>query len=171
MAASSSVDGNASANVSVVIASLPTTGAVLITVNDFDKSAALKIARDLHRMGFRLYATVGTARALERVEMPVTEIAKAGQPGRTTVQLIESGEVHLVISTPLGPRARADQAALYAAAISHNVSLITTMSAAQAAVGGIRALREKELRVRSLQDHHSQSMARESQLPHRSVGK
>ena len=40
---------------------LPLEGAVLISVNDFDKGAALKIARDLHRMGFHLFATPGTA--------------------------------------------------------------------------------------------------------------
>ena len=36
-------------------------GSVLITVNDFDKGAVVKIARDLHRLGFRLFATRGTA--------------------------------------------------------------------------------------------------------------
>ena len=40
---------------------LPTSGAVLITVNDFDKGAVVKIARDLHRLGFQLFATRGTA--------------------------------------------------------------------------------------------------------------
>ena len=40
---------------------LPTSGTVLITVNDYDKSAVVKLARDLHRLGFRLYATAGTA--------------------------------------------------------------------------------------------------------------
>jgi carbamoyl-phosphate synthase large subunit len=45
---------------------LPPNGAVLITVNDFDKSAALKLGRDLHRLGFELYATEGTAVTLQR---------------------------------------------------------------------------------------------------------
>jgi hypothetical protein len=40
------------------------------------------------------------------------------------------------------------------AAIQHDVLLISTLSAAQAAVNGIRALRQKELQVRSLQAHH-----------------
>jgi carbamoyl-phosphate synthase large subunit len=43
---------------------------------------------------------------------------------------------------------------MYQAAIQHNVPLITTLSAAQAAINGIQALREKELTVRSLQAHH-----------------
>ena len=134
---------------------LPTSGAALITVNDFDKSAAIKIARDLHRLGFTLYATEGTADALQRVEIPVTVAPKAGRAGRTTVQLIEEGAVHLIINTPLGQQAHADQAAMYHAAIRHDVPLITTMTAAQATVAGIRALSQRALGVRSLQKHHA----------------
>jgi carbamoyl-phosphate synthase large subunit len=133
---------------------LPEEGAVLITVNDHDKSGAIRIARDLHRLGFILYATSGTAQAIARVQVPITPVGKAGQDGPTTVDLITGGEVQLVINTPLGQRAHADQQAMYAAAIAHRVPLITTLSAAQAAVGGIRALRARELRVRPLQEHH-----------------
>jgi carbamoyl-phosphate synthase large subunit len=134
--------------------SLPTEGSVLITVNDYDKGAAMKIARDLHRMGFTLVATAGTAVALERAGLPVEVVQKAGQPGKTTVDVIKNGEIQLLINTPLGQQAHADQSAMYAAAIRHNVPLITTLSAAQAAVNGIRALREKDFQVRSLQAHH-----------------
>lgn len=134
---------------------LPIEGGVLITVNDFDKSAALRLARELHRMGFRLYATAGTGEALQRIGLPVEIVAKAFQPGKTTVTVIESGEINLLINTPLGQQAYADQSAMYAAAIKHTVPLITTLSAAQAAVNGIRALREKGLQVRSLQAHHA----------------
>jgi carbamoyl-phosphate synthase large subunit len=135
---------------------LPTEGAVLITVNDYDKSAALKLGRDFHRMGFKLFATAGTAAALKRVDLPVTAVSKAGEGGSgpNTVDLIKSGEIGLVINTPLGERAYEDQTAMRSAAIQFKVPLISTLSAAQAAVNGIRALREKELSVRSLQVHH-----------------
>jgi carbamoyl-phosphate synthase large subunit len=125
-------------------------------VNDFDKSAAIRIGRDLYRMGFKLFATAGTAVALERIGLPVEILEKAFQPGKTTVKAIESGEIQLLINTPLGQQAYADQSAMYAAAIKHSVPLITTLSAAHAAVNGIRALREKDLTVRSLQKHHAQ---------------
>ena len=134
---------------------LPTEGGVLITVNDFDKSAAIKIGRDLHRMGFNIYATAGTAVALERINVPVEVVGKASESGKTTVKVIEEGEVQLLINTPLGQQAHADQSAMYSAAIKHNVSLITTLSAAHAAVSGIKALRAKDLQVRSLQKHHA----------------
>lgn len=43
---------------------------------------------------------------------------------------------------------------MYAAAVRRSVLLITTLLAAQTAVNGIRALREQELEVRSLQVHY-----------------
>src|SRR5258706_647961 len=50
---------------------LPQSGAVLITVNDMDKSAGLKFARDMHRMGFSLYATPGTPDMCHKAGLPV----------------------------------------------------------------------------------------------------
>jgi carbamoyl-phosphate synthase large subunit len=70
------------------------------------------------------------------------------------VDLITRDEVDLVISTPLGRRAYTDGQAIRAAATMNRVPLITTLSAAAATVNGIRALRSKELKVRSLQEHH-----------------
>jgi len=133
---------------------LPESGAVLITVNDLDKSGGIRIARDLHRLGFTVYATRGTGEAIARAGIPAEIVAKAGREEPTTVELISQGTVHLVINTPLGQRAHVDQQAMYAAAIAHRVPLITTLSAARAAVGGIKALRTRALRVRPLQEHH-----------------
>ena len=148
--------GHAFAKSQVAVSTpLPTSGAVLITVNNYDKGTVLKIARDLHRLGFELYATEGTAVSLESVGLPVETVAKAGEADIDTVQLIASDKVNLIINTPLGQQAREDQIAMRRAAIRHNVPLITTMSAAQAAVNGIQALKRKDLAVRSLQRHYA----------------
>ncbi len=135
---------------------LPLSGAALISVNDFDKGAALKIARDLHRMGFRLIATPGTATFLNRAGLPVGYINKVEQGSPHAVDLIRSGEVQLILNTPLGPVAQSAGAAIRAAAIAMDLPLLTTLSAATAAVAAIRALRQQELRYRSLQEHYAQ---------------
>ena len=134
---------------------LPQSGAVLISVNDYDKSAGLKVARDLHRMGFILYATPGTAGFFRKVGMPVETVNKFADGSPHTVDLIREGTVQLVINTPLGPHAHVDGAEIRAAAIMMNVPLLTTLSAASAAVAAIKALRQNELRYRSLQSHFS----------------
>ena len=60
-----------------------------------------------------------------------------------------------MVSTPLGQRAYADGQALRSAAIRHGVPLVTTLTGAAATVSAIRALKAKDLEVRSLQDHHA----------------
>ncbi len=134
---------------------LPLEGAALISVNDFDKGAALKIARDLFRMGFKIYATPGTADFFNKASVPAEAVKQMHLGSPHTVDLIRSGAVNLIINTPLGTKSHADGAEIRAAAILMNLSLLTTLSAASAAVAGIKALREKELQYRSLQEHYA----------------
>ncbi|BBB47213.1 carbamoyl-phosphate synthase large subunit [Pelolinea submarina] len=135
--------------------SLPLSGTALISVNDYDKSAGLKIARDLHRMGFALLATPGTADFFSKVGLPVTVVNKLSGESPHIVDLIRAGQVDMIVNTPLGPNAHQDGAEIRAAALAMSVPLLTTLSAAAAAVSAIRVLRDKELQYRSLQDHFS----------------
>ncbi|MCZ2121675.1 MAG: carbamoyl-phosphate synthase large subunit [Anaerolineales bacterium] len=132
---------------------LPDAGAVLITVNDYDKSAGLKFARDMHRMGFNLYATPGTADMCMKAGLPVAVVEKAQDGSTQIVDLIRAGKIQLVLNTPLGPHAHTDGAEIRKAAIAMNVPLLTTLSTAIAAVSAIQAMRKKELKYRSLQSH------------------
>lgn len=132
---------------------LPQRGAVLISVNDYDKSAALKVARDLSRMGFALYATPGTAGFFKKVSLPVEMVRKLDEGSTAIEDLIRSGKVQLIINTPLGTHAHSDGARIRAAAIAMNVPLLTTLSAATAAVAAIQALNKRDLKYRSLQQH------------------
>lgn len=135
---------------------LPTSGGVLITVNDFDKGSALKLARDLHRLGFTIYSTEGTGTLIEGTGTPVTILEKgsAESGGYDTLAAIQDGTIHLIINTPFGPNSREDGIRIRRLATRMEIPLITTLSAAQAAVNGIRAMTQQELRVRSLQEHY-----------------
>jgi carbamoyl-phosphate synthase large subunit len=85
---------------------------VLITVNDYDKGSALKLARDLQRMGFTLYATAGTGAFFERrpAGHDPGEGAAASSPATPRSTRMRDGKVQLIINTPLGPNAREDGA-------------------------------------------------------------
>ncbi|GIK66367.1 MAG: carbamoyl-phosphate synthase (glutamine-hydrolyzing) [Chloroflexota bacterium] len=133
---------------------LPLKGTVFMSLNDFDKSAGLKLARDLHRMGFSILATKGTAAFFERAGVPVKAINKVTEGSPHAADFIQAGEIDLVINTPLGSTAHSDGALIRTTAIRYGVPLMTTLSAAQAAVQGIRALRDKSLKSRSLQEHY-----------------
>ncbi len=135
---------------------LPLDGAVFISVNDFDKGAVVKIARDLHKLGFALLATAGTAYWLQTVGLPAAPVNKVSDGSPHVIDRIRAGEIGLIINTPRGGQAHADGALIRGAAHQYGVPIITTMSAAMAAVQGIKALKQKPLKVRSLQVHHGQ---------------
>jgi carbamoyl-phosphate synthase large subunit len=134
---------------------LPASGTVFITVADGDKPAAVGIATTLHDLGFRIIATYGTAQALRRMGIPVTEINKIGEGSPHVVDWIEQGEVELVINTPVGTGARTDGWEIRAAAIQRRIPCITTMSGGMAAARAIAAARRGAPEVISLQEIHA----------------
>jgi carbamoyl-phosphate synthase large subunit len=140
-------------------AELPTEGAVFITVTDRDKPAATQLAAALGDLGFRLYATAGTAQAIRRVGVPVERVAKVQDGSPNVVDLIESGEVKLVINTPTGSGARADGYEIRRAATSRGIPCITTMTGATAAQRAIHAMRTAQSEPRPLQELHARSVA------------
>jgi carbamoyl-phosphate synthase large subunit len=144
---------------------IPTSGGALLTVNDYDKGAIGRIARDLVKLGFTIYATHGTATWLQQLGLPAIVVNKVSEGSPHTVDLIASGKVGLVISTPLGSRAYADGQALRSAAIRYGVMLVTTLTGAAATISAIKALRQKELRVRSLQEHYRMTQTSAQNIP------
>ena len=135
---------------------LPADGTVFMSMADRDKDLGVRAARILHELGYRLAATAGTAQSLRQVGLPVeVDVAKLGDDeGRHAVDLIEAGEVQLVINSPRGRGPRADGAHIRAAAGRAGLPLVTTGAAALAAADGLRDLRARTPTVRSLQEYH-----------------
>src|SRR5204862_598451 len=123
---------------------LPTTGTVFLTVTDSDKAAIAGIAAMLDGAGFKIVATRGTAAAISRMGIPVERINKLGEGSPNVVELIESGDVTLVVNTPTGTAARADGYEIRRAAIARGIPCITTVSAGMAAARAIVAARGGE---------------------------
>ena len=133
---------------------LPQSGTAFITVTDGDKAGAVAIAQTLHDLGFRIVATRGTKEAFERMGVPATELMKVGEGSPNVVDMIESGEVDLVVNTPTGSGARSDGWQIRRAAIARGVPCLTTLSGGLAAVRAISAGRAGESEVLSLQEIH-----------------
>jgi len=141
--------------------SLPLSGAVLVSVRDADKAALTPGVRELANAGFRILATSGTARHLEGAGIAAESVPKAGEGHPDTVDRIGAGDVDLVINTAgSDPQAIADSRAMRRAALIHGLPYFTTVAAARAATGAIRALQLESIGVRSLQAIHDQSVAR-----------
>jgi carbamoyl-phosphate synthase large subunit len=131
---------------------LPLGGTVVITVNQRDKASVTPIARRLHDMGFQIMATEGTANYLRARGIPCERTFKVNEGRPNIVDRIISGEVALLINTPLGKTSQYDDYAMRRAAIAYKTPYMTTMSAASAAADAILALRSRKREVRSVQD-------------------
>src|SRR5579862_2748615 len=133
---------------------LPTRGAIFVTVNDSDKPTVLPIARRFHELGFKLFATEGTAKYLRGRGVPAERVFKVHEGRPHGMDLIVNGQVQLLINTPLGKHAFHDDYSLRQEAIAHGVPYTTTLSAASAACDAVLALRSRPPAVRCLQDWH-----------------
>jgi|HigsolmetaAR202D_1030399.scaffolds.fasta_scaffold01046_14 carbamoyl-phosphate synthase, large subunit len=133
---------------------LPTSGAAFLSVNDRDKANLIPIARELHELGFTLFATGGTAAALSNAGLPVTPIYKVNEGRPNAVDYIKNGEIAMIVNTPLGKASYFDEGAIRRAAITYGVPTLTTLSGAAAAVQAIHAMRNGGWMVESLQELH-----------------
>jgi carbamoyl-phosphate synthase large subunit len=138
---------------------LPLQGSVFVTVNDHDKGNLVPIARRFHGLGFRVLATEGTARYLRARGIPTERVLKVYEGRPNAIDLLVSGQIQLLINTPLGKLTQQDDYAIRRAALQHRVPYTTTLSAASAACDAIIALRSRSGDVRSLQEWHA--LARE----------
>jgi carbamoyl-phosphate synthase large subunit len=134
---------------------LPLGGTILVTVNDNDKATVVPIVRRFHEMGFRVIATEGTSRYLRSRGVPSERVLKVHEGRPNPTDLMVSGQVHLLINTPLGKLTQRDDYILRRIALQQRVPYTTTMSAAAAACDAVIALRSRTGEVRSLQEWHA----------------
>jgi carbamoyl-phosphate synthase large subunit len=135
-------------------ASLPLEGTAFISVNDNDKKNAVRVAKRLHELGFRIIATRGTAGFLNESGVPCDRVYKVNEGRPNVVDLIKSDEIDLIVNTPLGRSSFYDEKAIRRAAMQYNVVTFTTLTGANAAASAITAMRQEKLKVISLQEHH-----------------
>ena len=141
---------------------LPVSGLVFVSLNDRDKVGGVDVVKGLTTLGLEIVATVGTAEYLtkhgcnvSRVVGKFSERKSGSSTGDDAVKLIESGEIALVINTPRGYGTRSDGEAIRKAANTYRVSVVTTLSAATAAVQGMIEQRNRPFTVMSLQEFHA----------------
>ncbi|MDP1850863.1 MAG: carbamoyl-phosphate synthase large subunit [Candidatus Planktophila sp.] len=136
---------------------LPIAGKVFISLADKDKLSGVAPAAGLIDLGFKVLATQGTSEFLARHGVPSIPVRKnsdgSGPMGeRTIVEIINAGEINLVINTPVGRGTRADGWLIRTAAVQRSIPIITTTAGFNAAVEGIRFLQSNELSIKPLQE-------------------
>jgi carbamoyl-phosphate synthase large subunit len=133
---------------------LPQSGNVFVSVKDSDKPLVIPAMRDLLAMGFTVFATDGTARALEAAGLPVTLVNKVAEGRPHIVDRIKDRDIALIFNTTEGVQSLRDSASIRGSALYGRVPYFTTAAASIASVAAIAALRRRTLEVRPLQDYH-----------------
>ncbi|MFC1983694.1 carbamoyl-phosphate synthase large subunit [Chloroflexota bacterium] len=111
-------------------------GAILFSIADRDKPEALPIIRKFSSIGYKLYATEGTATMIESAGLPVTMISKKLSEGHPNViDIINDGTVSGVVNTITGGRIPLrDGFEIRRAAAEKRIPCFTSLDTVQAAV-------------------------------------
>jgi len=134
---------------------LPTKGSVCITVKNSDKARAVVLAGELHKLGFAIFATKGTAAAISAGGVPVKAVNKVKDGRPHIVDMVKAGEIQLVFTTVDETRtAIADSRHIRQAALANRITYYTSMAGCEAAVEGMK--HQEGLTVLSLQELHAE---------------
>jgi carbamoyl-phosphate synthase large subunit len=134
---------------------LPEKGNLFVSVKDGDKPGLAPLAKELVELGFQLYATDGTAAAIEAAGVPVRHLFKISEGRPNVLDLMKNGEIDLIINTPSGKTPRKDEIRIRSLAVANRIPILTTMSAVEASIRAIRGIKTKGIDVRSLQEYHA----------------
>jgi len=133
---------------------LPQCGNIFISVRDSDKAEVASLAREFAELGFKLFATAGTAAALSAAGVAINKLYKVTEGRPNVLDMIKNGEIHFVINTPSGKIPREDEVKIRSAAVANRIPIMTTLSGAKASLRGIASVREKGISVRPIQEFH-----------------
>jgi len=129
---------------------LPRPGKAMLSVRDNDKRRLIQVARDLTELGFTLYGTHGTAKAVSDAGLECVGVNKVKEGRPHIVDMIKNDEISFIVNTTEGAEAIADSAEIRRTALQHKVSYTTTIAGAEATC---KALKQGDLlNVNRLQD-------------------
>ena len=113
---------------------IPDSGSVLLTIEDRDKQAILPIAKRFAQIGYRIFATSGTANFLRDNGLHVTEVSKIHEEKEDNLlSEFKNGKIDLVINTMGHDVAKnSDGFIIRQNAIQQNIPLITSLDTARA---------------------------------------
>ncbi|MCI5600136.1 MAG: carbamoyl-phosphate synthase large subunit [Hallerella porci] len=137
---------------------LPSEGAVLISLSDKTNLAdqAIEVGKEFAKLGFKIYATEGTAKFYENAGVKCEVVNKINEGRPNVLDIILNKQVNLIINTPWAKRdAIKDESAIRKAAIKYKTPYITTLAAALNTVKGIAEARKGKGSVKSLQEYHA----------------
>lgn len=137
-------------------AALPYSGNVFLSVRDEDKPQAVELARRLVKLGFDLYATLGTSTLLWNHGIKSRAIFRISRGRPNLLDLIQEKQVQWIINTSEnGAEAMVDETRMRSQALAAGIPVTTTMAGMTAAIEGLTDKMEfGRFEVCSLQEYH-----------------
>jgi carbamoyl-phosphate synthase large subunit len=132
---------------------LPMQGTVFVSMSNRDKLAVVPVIKDLIELGFQIVATEGTRRTLREHGLEVELVLKLHEGRPHVLDWIKNERVQLIINTPSGEEARADERTIRRTALMYKIPIITTIAGAKATAAAIRSLQTQPLEVKALQEY------------------
>ncbi len=134
--------------------SLPTKGLAFISLKNSHKNEGVDLAKQLSKLNFKLCGTGGTAEYINKHGIKCKKINKVNQGSPHIVDVLNAKKIALVINTGGGNSEKQlnDALALRRATLANKVPYCTNMSTAKVCIEGIKSLKNKEIKVTSLQD-------------------
>ena len=113
---------------------------MFITVRNSDKPEIANTAKQFYDLGFKLYATKGTAAVISENGIPVETVAKIHESEDNTLKLIESGKISYVISTSSKGRIPTrDSVKIRRKAVERNIPCLTAIDTANAIASSLKS--------------------------------
>ena len=132
---------------------VPIGGVVFVSVKDTDKEKIYKPVKELEDIGFSILATGGTCDFLEEKGIKTKRINKVLQGSPHIVDEITNNNIALVFNTTETPQAIKDSKSIRRSSLENSVPYYTTVSGAIAAVSGIKAIKNGEMDVDTIQSY------------------
>lgn len=116
---------------------LPKGGKAFLSVKKEDYKKIVSIAKALNKLGFKLVATDGTAKAIRAEGLDVDRINKVTQGRPHIVDMIKNHEIDFIVNVTEDKQAIADSYTIRRNALQHKITYYTTIAGAHAACVGM----------------------------------
>jgi carbamoyl-phosphate synthase large subunit len=133
---------------------VPRGGSLIVTVADADKAESVPIVREFEELGFRIFATEGTARFLNQHGIRANTVKKLHEGEGNIVDLIRSGQIALLINTLSSDRRIEREAArIRRASVEAGVPCLTSLDTARALLIALKARRSGTPEVATITEY------------------
>lgn len=139
-------------------------GNILISVGgDELKNQVIPLAKKLKNLGFTIFATEDTKKALNKNNIEAVKLYKVHEYGMepNIMQCLQEGRIDMVINIPLPTTVKEkfktimeDEYKIRRMAVDYNIPVIINLQLAKAVIDAIKNTREKKVEIKSLNEYH-----------------